>query len=74
MRLSAGILAVASVVATPNANGQTTRLRRHDDLVALFADWRTFQQPKLVDGVPDYSPAAMAAQHRELATYQKRLS
>jgi hypothetical protein len=74
MRLSAGILAVASLIATPNAGGQTPRLRRHDDLIALFAAWRTFQQPKLVNGVPDYSPAAMAAQHRELATYQKRLT
>ena len=27
-----------------------------------------------MNGVPDYSPLAMAAQHRELATYQRRLA
>jgi hypothetical protein len=46
----------------------------YDDLVKLFAEWRAFQKPRLVNGVPDYSPAAMAAQHRELATWQRRLA
>jgi hypothetical protein len=46
---------------------------RYDDLVALFRDWRMFQKPKLMDGVPDYSVAAMRAQHGKLADYQKRL-
>ena len=45
----------------------------HADLVAFFAEWRKFQAPKTVDGAPDYSAAAMAAQHRELAGYQARL-
>jgi hypothetical protein len=43
------------------------------DLVALFKDWRAFQAPVLVNGVPDYRAAAMAAQHRELAAYRGRL-
>src|SRR5687768_1562125 len=46
---------------------------QYDDLVALFKEWRTFQQPQLVDGVPDYRSNAMSGQHRELATYQQRL-
>jgi hypothetical protein len=46
----------------------------HADLLRLFADWRRFQPPALVDGVPDYGPAAMAAQHRELRAYQARLT
>src|SRR4030095_11126531 len=41
--------------------------------VALFKDWRAFQPPRLVNGVPDYRAGAMAAQHRELATYRGRL-
>jgi hypothetical protein len=44
------------------------------DLVSLFADWRAFQKPKVVDGVPDYTAAAMAAQQRDLAAYQRRLA
>ncbi len=47
---------------------------RYEDLVSFFRDWRSFQKPKLVDGVPDYSATAMAAQQRELETYRKRLS
>ncbi len=45
----------------------------YDDLVSLFREWRTFQAPVLVDGVPDYSPAAMAAQHAALPAWQRRL-
>ena len=46
----------------------------YDDLLALFADWRTFQKPRLVHGVPDYSAAAMAAQHQGLGAYRERLA
>jgi len=46
----------------------------YDDLLKLFEDWRVFQNPKLVDGVPDYTAAAMAVQKRELASYQARLA
>ena len=45
-----------------------------DDLVALFKEFREFQRPKVVDGVPDYTPAAMAAQRRGLAALQQRLA
>jgi hypothetical protein len=72
--LFTGVLGAAAVVAAPNVSAQSSRPRRHEDLVALFADWRVFQQPKLVNGVPDYSPAAMATQQRELASYQRRLA
>ena len=50
------------------------RSNRYEDLVSLFADWRAFQKPKLVNGVPDYTATAMAAQHRALAAYRQRLS
>lgn len=46
----------------------------YDDLTALFTEWREFQQPALVDGVPDYSAAAMTAQHETLAGFQARLA
>jgi hypothetical protein len=47
---------------------------RYEDLVTFFRDWRVFQKPKVVDGVPNYTVAAMAAQQRELETYRKRLA
>jgi hypothetical protein len=77
----AALLALIATVA-PNAAAQSPPAPearpaapgRYDDLAALFTAWRAFQQPKLLNGVPDYSPAAMAAQHRELAAYRRRLA
>jgi Bacterial protein of unknown function (DUF885) len=46
---------------------------RYEDLVSLFSEWRSFQKPRVVDGVPDYSASAMAEQRRALPTYQQRL-
>ncbi len=45
-----------------------------DALVPLFEAWRAFQRPKLVAGVPDYRPAAMATQHRGLKAFQAKLA
>ena len=46
---------------------------RYDDLVGLFEEWRAFQRPAFKNGVPDYTPAAMEKQRRELPAYQARL-
>jgi hypothetical protein len=46
----------------------------YEDLTALFAEWRTFQQPHRVGGVPDYTAAAMAAQQKALPAFQHRLA
>src|SRR5256885_17208491 len=64
--LLAGCAATAPVQPTLSS-------KRYEDLAAFFAAWRAFQRPKLVDGVPDYSASSMAAQHRELARWQRRL-
>ena len=78
-RPSFGVTAACLILsAAPAGAGDaataTARSTRYEDLLSLFADWRMFQRPKLVDGVPDYTPAAMAAQKRELASYQRRLA
>lgn len=57
---------------TPDA--AAPRSTKYDDLVALFTEWRTFQRPSLVEGVPDYSANAMAAQHKGLGAFQARLN
>ena len=69
-------LALALLVVTAEAGPSATNApqnSRHADLVALFGEWRAFQRPKLVDGVPDYTATAMAAQQRGLAAYRRRL-
>ena len=60
--LSAGVLAAQAPAST------------YPQLVALFADWRAFEEPPRVGGgVPDYSPATNARRLSELGKLQARL-
>jgi hypothetical protein len=46
----------------------------HDDLLALFADWREFESPpRTEDGAPDYTAETFERRHGELAAYRARL-
>jgi hypothetical protein len=68
------LIAIAAVAAGYTAFDRVSAAdSRYEDLVSLFREWREFQKPRLTEGVPDYTAAAMAAQYRELATYRKRL-
>ena len=67
-------LAVTTGCSGSGARSADGEPDRYEDLVAFFSEWREFQQPQSVDGVPDYSAAAMARQHRELESYQSRLT
>ncbi|QOI98679.1 MAG: DUF885 family protein [Flammeovirgaceae bacterium] len=49
------------------------KLTTYDHLVAFFKEWRKFQKPLTVNGVPDYSVRAMKKQHTELKQWQQRL-
>ena len=66
LALVAVILSISTLSAAPPG--------RYEELVTLFNDWRAFQKPALVNGVPDYSAAAMDRQQRELPGYQRRLA
>ena len=46
----------------------------HAELVAFFSAWREFEEPPMLDGVPDYSAATMAAQHVALAGWMEALA
>lgn len=68
--LVAGAWGLSSACADPSsAQGGT-----HDQLVELFAEWRAFETPTFSEGVPDYTAAAMAAQHAALPTWIERLN
>jgi hypothetical protein len=67
-------LLVAATLVGSDVTVSPPRSTRYEDLVSLFSEWRSFQRPKLVDGVPDYTAAAMAAQQRELVNWQRRLA
>jgi Bacterial protein of unknown function (DUF885) len=66
--------AMAGCQAGAGASPDPPRSTSYDDLVTLFQDWRAFQKPNMVNGVPDYTASAMSAQHKALAGYQKRLA
>jgi len=68
--LTASVLILAAC-STPSEEPQSSD---YQDLVALFQQWRDFETPPLVDGIPDYSAGSMAAQHRELGAYERRLA
>jgi len=73
MRRATCLLTLLLTLAAPAPADAAPRLATHGDLVAFFQAWRAFQKPRLVEGVPDYSVAAMAAQQRGLAGFQARL-
>ena len=70
------LLAAAAFVAGASGNPPPNppRSARYEDLLSLFREWRVFQRPKVVEGVPDYSAAAMAAQQRGLEDFRRRLA
>ena len=57
----AGALLVGVLVGGEPISGQP-KGDGYAKLVALFEEWRAFQRPKVVDGVPDYTARAMKAQ------------
>jgi len=78
-RLALGVLLLSGLTVgcapAPAPDGKTaSSTSRSDDLLALFKEWRAFQQPKRVNGVPDYSAPAMAIQQKDLAGFQRRLA
>ena len=46
----------------------------YTDLINLFKEFRDFQKPKIDNGVPDYTAAAMKEQKQGLKNFQKRLA
>jgi hypothetical protein len=67
------VMAALASAACGGAAPSSASGSRYEDLVTLFGDWRAFQRPVLVDGVPDYTATAMSAQYRTLARFRRRL-
>jgi hypothetical protein len=64
-----GLAVMATVMMTGQALAATPA-----DLHALFADWRRWHDARPASGVPDYTPAALAARALGLQQYQARLA
>ena len=66
---------IAMMVAAPAGAAQDQPAPgRYEELVALFADWREFEQPPMRAGAPDYTAESFARRHQKLRTYQQRLA
>jgi len=52
---------------------EVARGANYQDLVTLSTEFREFQKPKVVEGVPDYTAAAMETQRRGLEKFKGRL-
>jgi hypothetical protein len=46
----------------------------YQDLIRLFKEFRDYQEPKFLEGIPDYTKAAMTKQYAQLSEYQRKLS
>ena len=69
-RLVAGVATLTMCAAAAPGQAQPGS---YDQLVALFEEWRAFEEPPRVNGVPDYSPATNTRRLAELARLQQRL-
>ena len=68
MSLPLSFIALLTWSASVYSAGHT-----YEDLVELFTEWRAFESPELVNGVPDYSESNMRSMHESLKSWQQRL-
>jgi hypothetical protein len=52
---------VVLLIGAPLSHAQTHTDAGYEDLLQLFADWREFESPPLLDGAPDYTAAQFSA-------------
>lgn len=77
---TAAMTAVCFLAAASPGNGNGAAATpaapstRYEDLVSFFREWRSFQKPKLVHGVPDYTATSMDVQRRGLEDFRRRLA
>ncbi len=45
----------------------------YEDLLTLFADWREFESPPMLDGAPDYTVEQFSARQPDYDTLRARL-
>jgi hypothetical protein len=64
---------IAFVLMGPVSSTAAQNAPNYDDLLLLFADWREFESPPLLDGAPDYTVGQFAARHDEFLALQARL-
>jgi hypothetical protein len=64
---------LASLLLLPAVGVVMADTSSHDSLLQLFADWREFESPPLLDGAPDYTAETFEARQPEYVELRKRL-
>jgi Bacterial protein of unknown function (DUF885) len=68
-------VAIAVALVLPATLAGQTQPRTYDQLLALFKEWRSFEEPpRLAGGVPDYTSATNAKRLEGLRALQSRLA
>ncbi len=70
--MTAGLSLFFCTADKSNTSNETNS--NYNGLLGLFEEFRTFQQPEVSNGAPDYSDAAMDQEFRELRSFQDRLA
>lgn len=73
MRIDPLVLAVAVLLAATTVPSAAQEGGGYDDLLGLFAEWRDFERPPLLDGAPDYTAERFAARYEEYRGLRARL-
>ena len=66
-------LAGAAMLWVALVPGGYAQARSYEQLLSLFTEWRAFEEPPRVNGVPDYSPATNTTRLADLRRFQDRL-
>jgi hypothetical protein len=79
MRLqTAALLALGAFAMTITTGISESRAAQststYEELVALFSEWRTFEQPAMREGAPDYTADTFTRKHTQLKSFQARLA
>jgi hypothetical protein len=70
------LILAAGLIFTPGGPASaapTNHTLGYDDLLVLFADWRSFESPPLLDGAPDYTKERFAARQAAFLALRERL-
>ena len=65
------LVALFALACQAKQEGKT--MSTHQDLLALFREWRAFERPPLLDGAPDYTAERFAARQPEYRALRQRL-
>jgi len=65
------LAALAALLLQPAANADSHL--DHDALIELFADWRAFESPPLLDGAPDYTAERFEQRNEGYVKLRRRL-